>query len=117
MTLVGWRSDARIAKIRSDDTICDFAQSFDCRVIDPWIVRAVFEEFSDRYPIRSDDSFENDLDIDDEDLDDSIAAIAKRVGRSLDEIEANPMNGKIETVHDLVTFLQHQPESAIRKAQ
>src|SRR4051812_38140996 len=35
---------ARLAADRQGESICTFARSFDCRAIDTWIIRAVFEE-------------------------------------------------------------------------
>ncbi len=111
LCLLGRDDSSPAVKARMSETICDFARSFDCRDIDTWIIRAVFEEFSDRHPIRSTDSFEDDLCIYDEDLEDSIVSIANRIGRSLDDVEGNPFYGRIHTVYDLVMFFQEQPLS------
>ena len=105
-----WRQDNRIAESRARDSICDFARSFDYRRIDTWIIRAVYEEFSDSYPIRSKDSFKHDLQIDPEDFENYVTAIAKRVRRNLDKVEGNPLYGKLNTVRDLVVFLNLQPK-------
>ncbi|TQV78001.1 hypothetical protein FKG95_20495 [Denitrobaculum tricleocarpae] len=108
---MGWRNDKREAERRRGESICSFARSFDCRVIDSWIVRAVYEEFSDSFPVRAEDSFRDDLRTDEEDLEDSIEAIAQRIGRSLDNTEANLLWGRLEnaTACDLVLFLNAQP--------
>lgn len=109
--VVRWHADKREAKRRTGESICSFARSFDRRVIDPWIIRGVYEEFSDSYPIRADDSLAKDLGVVDEDLDDSIVVIAERIGRSLGDTASNPMFDKLSTVGDLVLFLQHQPRT------
>ena len=108
--LVRRRRDATIARTRDGESICHFARSFDFRKIDTWIIRAVYEAFSERYPIRAEDSLLEDLLMDDEDLEFDVAAVADRVGRSLDDAERNPFV-RLETVRDLVMFLQHQPNA------
>ena len=112
MSLIGWICDARIANARSNESICDFARTFDCRIIDTWIIRATFEELSHSYPVRPDDNLANDLGIVDQDLDYSLEAIAERAGRSIDETGPNSMYYKVVTVRDLVMFLQNQPKAA-----
>jgi len=117
--LLDWRRDARIAEARRDYSICDFARSFDYRVIDTWVIRATFEELSHSYPVRPEDNLADDLGVVEEDLDSCFEDIAKRIGRSIegDDIEANPLYDKeVETVRDLVMFLQHQPKVADHKA-
>ncbi len=109
-----WRGK-RIAEARRDYSICQFARSFDCRIIDTWIIRAAFEEFSYSYPVKPDDSIADDLGIVDEDLDDSLETIARRAGRCIDNTETNPMYDKVETVGDLIMFLQYQPRLAMRE--
>ena len=100
--------DRSIAKLRENETIGDFARSFDCREIDTWIIRGVFEEFSSSYPIRSTDRFEEDLRIDQGDLEYRIECIATRINRSLDNAENNPFYQKVLTIQDLVMFFQAQ---------
>lgn len=108
--LIDSRRTKREAESRRGESICGFARSFDRRVIDPWIIRGVYEEFSYLYPVRASDRFWDDLGVDEEDLDDSLLDIAERIGRSLDDAEANPMWAKVVTVGDLVLFLQGQPK-------
>jgi hypothetical protein len=36
--------------------------------------------------------------------------IAYRARRCLDHSDQNPLNGKVETVADIVTFFEHQPK-------
>jgi len=111
MSGLQWSRAAIIAKNREGESICTFARSFDRTATDPWIVRAVYEEFSGycQYPIRRTDRFSKGLCIDDEELDDCIESVAHRAQRCLKNTENNPMYGKIEKVGDLVEFLQDQP--------
>ena len=106
----------KIAKQRQEDSICTFAKSFDCHAIDTRIIRATHEELQHYYssetpgfPIRATDSFEKDLQLDDGDLDDIATEIARRTQRSIDDTEQNPLYGKVNTVGDLVLYLNHQP--------
>lgn len=108
-TLIGWWRDRRITRARAGESICSFAHAFDCRSIDTWIIRAVYEEFSGQYPVRACDDLEHDLCIAGDDLDDIGVRLAQRTGRSLERSEDNPMFGKVRTLRDLVTFLDHQP--------
>ncbi len=105
----------RLAASRQEESICQFARSFD-RHTDTWLIRAVYEELS-RYlsvdgrpiPVRRQDRCKKDLGIDPEDLDDIGSDAAFRAGRSMDDCDKNPMYGKVQTVGDLVTFLAYQP--------
>jgi hypothetical protein len=106
---IGSRQDRRIAEDREGESICEFARGFDCRTIDTWIIRAVYEEFAGTFPLRPSDRFVEDLRTDSDDLDFGAIHIARRTGRSLDGYERNPMFGKIDTLRDLVMFFQHQP--------
>ena len=54
-------------------------------------------------------SCEKDLDIDPEDLADVARDAAFRALRSMDDCDKNPLYGKVQTVGDLVTFLEYQP--------
>ena len=103
------RRNRRIAAEREGESICDFARGFDCRAIDTWIIRAVYEQFSGAFPLRPGDRFKEDLRADGEYLYFGAIDIAQRTGRSLDGYERNPMFGKIETLRDLVMFIHHQP--------
>jgi hypothetical protein len=108
-SLIGSRHDRRIAEARKGESICQFARGFDRRRIDTWIIRAVYEEFSGAFPLRSSDRFNEDLRIDGEDLEDGAIRIAQRTGRALDGYERNPMFGKVKTLRDMVMFFHHQP--------
>jgi len=106
-----------LARDREGESICEFARSFDHHAVDPWIIRAVYEELqnylkSDQavFPIRSTDRLVEDLSVDLEDLNLDVApTIAQRVGRSVIDTKANPLFGKVHTVGDLVIFFNHQP--------
>ena len=114
------RSDKRrVAEFlanRADESICNFARSFDTTVVDTWIVRAVYEEIQSllgdswsQVAIRADDHLMDDLELDDEDIDLSLLdAIAQRTGRSLEEYEQNSYYGKVFTTRDLVMFFNEQ---------
>lgn len=108
----------RMKSIRMKQSICDFARSFDCRQIDTWIIRAVFEELQ-RYvsisdniviPIKAEDRIVEDLKVDEEDLEyDILEVISQRTGRTLLNTKENPYYSKINTVSDLVYFFNNQP--------
>jgi hypothetical protein len=104
-----------LATSRTGESICEFARSFDCRVVDTWVIRAVYEELQSEVqlawlPIRANDVLVKDLHIDPDDLDMSLApAIAARTGRSLESAETNPYSGKVLTASDLVLFFNGQP--------
>lgn len=107
---------ARLAADREGESICSFARSFDCRAVDTWIIRAVFEGLQPycrfgrgTLPLRPTDDLEIDLRIAPEDLDDLAEDIAYRTGRSLEGGDKNPLCGNVKTVSDLVMFFTHQP--------
>jgi len=110
------RKAKQIFEHRIGDDIGTFAKSFDCRVVDTWIVRAVYEEFSYvQFPLRSTDRFHEDLEIDDEDLYYCAEDIAERAGIDIENTENNPYFDKVQTLGDLVMFLHHQPKLGWRK--
>jgi hypothetical protein len=107
---------ARLAADRQGESICSFARSFDCRAVDTWVIRAVFEELQpycrfggNTLPLRPTDNLGGDLLIDSEDLDVLAEDIAYRAGRSLEDCVKNPLYGNVETVSDLVMFFVNQP--------
>ena len=115
---------AALASSRSEGGLCEFARSFDCRVVDTWIVRAVFEELQEElgesrvFPLQATDRFVDDLHIDFEDLDLAhVPAIAARTGRSLDKCKANTYWGKVKSVDDLVQFFNSQPMQASKSVE
>jgi hypothetical protein len=107
-----------LAAERDGESICEFARDFDTRVVDTWIVRAVYEQVQGQlkhvhpaFPVRASDRLKEDLHLDDDDLDMDIAMqVEQRTGRSLDETKSNPLFGKVKTVHDLVLFFHAQPK-------
>ena len=106
---------ARMAQSRAGESICQFARSIDCRRVDTWVVRAVYEELQRSLslamavPLRMTDHLQHDLRLDADDLDDLVVDMAQRARRSLADTSANPLFGKVTTVGDLVEFLQAQP--------
>jgi hypothetical protein len=109
----------RLAAERPGETVCEFARSFDVRSTDTWIIRAVYEELQEylkssapSFPIRADDSLKIDLKIDGDDLEEDIVPrIGERTGRSLSDPSLNPFYRDLDTVRDLVRFLNAQPPS------
>ena len=81
------------------------------------MIRAVFEALQSEtevngksVPIRVDDSLADDLQIDEDDLDVSVVeVIAQRCGRSLAQLDENPLVGNVNTAGDLVMFFNLQP--------
>lgn len=106
---------ARMAQSRAGESICQFSRSIDCRRVDTWVVRAVYEELQRSLsvavavPLRVTDHLQRDLRLDADDLDDLVVDMAQRSRRSLVDTSANPLFGKVTTVGDLVEFLQVQP--------
>ncbi len=106
----------RIADKRYDENICTFAREFDRHLVDPWIIRAVYEGLQDYYsnvpkfPFRATDDLLSDLVMDEEDLDDLAEEIAIRIGRSMAAKSRNPLYGRVRTVRDLVMFYVSQPK-------
>jgi hypothetical protein len=112
---------ARLIESRRGGSICEFARSFDVRAVDPWIIRATFEQIrnylsaKDSVAIRATDNLTGDLLIDPEDLDFDVAVeIAQRTGRSLENTERNPYFGRVTLVSDLVHFFNEQPKHVNR---
>ena len=109
----------RLAQPRAGESICSYARALPIRELDPWVVRAVFEELQPYvadhgipFPIRPADRLAEELGVDAEELNETVAPqIAQRIGRSLDGAEHNPYYGKVMTVEDLVRFFCAQPES------
>jgi hypothetical protein len=104
----------RMALERTGESICEFARHFRSADFDPILIRAVYEttqEFHGRpdLPIRPSDSFTSDYGILDEDLDDLGDDIARLAHRSMEQTDQNPLYGQLQTVADLVHFMQFQP--------
>ncbi|WP_196139626.1 hypothetical protein [Aliikangiella sp. G2MR2-5] len=96
-------------------SICDFSREFDPKVVDTWIIRAVYEQLQvalptkQKVPIRASDSLFDTLKLDEDDIElDLVEEVAQRTGRSLSEYKNNPYYGKVTTVQNLVLFFNHQ---------
>lgn len=105
-----------MGSLRDGESICNFARSFDTRHTDTWIIRAAHQEiqqllksYMPDFPVRATDSLLDDLHIDSDDIEDLLVDIAARSGHSLDETQSNPLYGKLNTVSDLVLFINAQP--------
>ncbi|WP_413663169.1 hypothetical protein ACG1BZ_18920 [Microbulbifer sp. CNSA002] len=105
----------RLCNNRKGLSICEFAREFDRKIVDTWIIRAVYEQLQaalptkQLVPIQASDDFFKTLKLDEDDLDlDLIEEIAQRTGRTLEDYQSNPYLGKVTTVRNLVLFFNHQ---------
>lgn len=108
-----------LRKERNGLSICEFAREFDPKVVDTWIIRAVYEQLQaalptkENVPIKASDGLFNTLMLDEDDLDlDLVEEIAQRTSRSLEGYESNPYYGKVTTARNLVLFFNHQPRAS-----
>jgi hypothetical protein len=107
-------SDRKFQKImaaRVGENICTFRRAFNLRQVDPWIIRAVYEEVRNLigyHSIRASDRLLEDLRIDPEDADDLAGVVAVRAGYDFTDISTNPLLGKVFTVGELVMFFTSQ---------
>lgn len=105
----------RMTRERAGESICQFARFFRKGEVDPVIVRAVYESVQDwlphpALPIRPSDDFAKTYGIHDAlDVEDLASEVAELTCRSLQKAEQNPFYGRVNTVADLVYFIQHQP--------
>jgi hypothetical protein len=107
----------RLAAHRSGDSICEFRAALDSHAVDPWVIRAVYEQvqenlrpFSPAFPLHADDRLEEDLLIDGDDLSFDIAAeISQRTGRSLTHPIARQWSTPVLTARDLVYYFNRIP--------
>ena len=104
----------RIAADRVGDNICTFARAFDRRTVDPWTIRAAYDELQGYFgrigrpfPIRASDRFKDDLKMDGDDLCDLLFAIAERSRHDITFLDANP---QIHTIGELVTCISNLPK-------
>lgn len=116
--LLEMRRLRRLAAERAGEGLCTFARSFSRPGLDPWVVRATYEELTPWVavgetwvPLRASDRLDKDLRIDWEDVEDIVKDIALRSGRSLQNPERNPLYGRVRTVGELVQFIVLQPPS------
>ncbi|AWF82523.1 hypothetical protein BTJ40_17865 [Microbulbifer sp. A4B17] len=105
----------RLCNSRKGLSICEFAQEFDRKIVDTWIIRAVYEQLQaalptkQLVPIQASDELFNTLKLDEDDLDlDLIEEIAQRTGRTLEDYQSNPYYGKVTTARNLVLFFNYQ---------
>lgn len=106
-----------LAEERQGESICEFARQFNTRDVDPWVIRAVYEQLQDylspmhvSFPLRAEDRLMGGLICDPDDLDmDLVVQVSKRTGRSLENPKNNPFYERVHTVRDLVYFFNAQP--------
>ena len=104
---------------RQHESICTFSRYFECRKVDTWVIRAVYEQLQNHldkkfcnFPIRPTDDVFTDLLIDDDDFQlDIVDEIAQRTGRTLDNAESNIYYEKANIVENLVYFFNEQPKT------
>ena len=100
-TLGAWGSyqRRRLAASRPDQSICSFARDFDRRSVDPWVVRAVWEQLQDHslltkrgpFPVRAGDRLGKDYGLD------ADATASTTFGRSWRGARAGPLTLPSET--------------------
>lgn len=103
---------------RGNANICEYARSFDYRVVDTKIMREVWNEiqqtlgnpYEKPFPIKADDLLEGTYNIDPDDLDEIYWKVADRLGIDTRNPEENPLFNKVTSVRNLVMFLHHQPK-------
>jgi len=108
-----------LSKDRTGLSICEFARAFDPKIVDTWIIRAVYEQLQaalptkQLVPIKASDTLVETLLLDEDDLElDLVEEIAQRTGRSLEGYENNPYYGKVTTAQNLVLFFNNQARAA-----
>lgn len=107
----------KLCEERSGLSICEFAREFDPKVVDTWIIRAVYEQLQaalptkKNVPIKAFDGLFDVLMLDEDDLD-LVEEIAQRTSRSLEDYESNPYYGKVTTARNLVLFFNHQARAS-----
>lgn len=118
VAIEGRKQDKRLeqwVQARAGESICQFARSFDCRKVDTWVVRSVYEELQRYYsakfalPLRTTDRLEEDLRLDFDDMDQVLMDMAQRARLDLSGAHINSFYDKVSTVGDLVHFLNAQP--------
>jgi hypothetical protein len=103
----------KLAAARPGESICQFARAFDLQRYDAVLIRAVYETIQEQVgrplvPIRADDRLFKDLALDDDDLIEILAEASWLTGRSLENIELNPLAERVLRVRHLVEFLHRQ---------
>ncbi len=109
-----------IAAHRLGDSICTFARAFDKRTVDPWTMRAAYDQIQEYFghigrpfPIRASDRFKEDLKMGEDDLFDLLVAIAERSRHDITFLDTKP---PIDTIGDLVTTISNLPKRAEQSA-
>lgn len=105
----------KLAVEREGESICHFARSFNTRLVDPGVIRVVYdvlqqelESVHPAFPVRASDTLQK-LMFDPDDLDMGVAPeVARRAQRSLENTQANLYFGKVDSVFDLVMFFNAQ---------
>ncbi|TAJ74905.1 MAG: hypothetical protein EPO42_14500 [Gallionellaceae bacterium] len=101
---------------RTAESFYTFTRSFAAHNVEPWVIRAVYEQVQDYlslahpdFPLRAEDRFREDLQI--KNLTDLVDETARRAGRALSDF--NP--DSLKTVGDLVLLFdqQAQPINAV----
>jgi len=114
ISAIGDKKYERLKEFRKDWDIGNFAKEFDLKVIDTWVIRAVYEAIYDEVdlPIKADDDIDKDLRINMGDLgfDEILINVSQRTGRVLTEesVEYDDIQN-IKTVRDLVYFFNQLP--------
>lgn len=107
-----------LAAERAGESICQFARSLPYRQLDTSVIRHVYTAVQAQVaipgchvPLRASDDCTDTLEIDPEDFEYLVAALAERCGRSLNGYKQNPFYGRVQTVGGLIQFLCAQPKS------
>ncbi len=109
----------KMAIERGKPDICTYARSFDYRNVDTKIMREVYnlvQEWAGKFdeipfPVQADDSFDEIYKMDPDDLDEIYFEVTEKLGISKENAEANPYYDRVETVKDLVLFLNEQSKN------
>ncbi len=109
----------KIAIERGNPDICSYARSFDYRNVDTKIMREVYnlvQEWAGKFdgipfPVQADDSFDGIYKMDPDDIDEIYFSVTKELGISKENAEANPYYDRVETVKDMVHFLNEQSKN------
>jgi hypothetical protein len=113
---------ARLAAQRSGEDIGSFARATDFRKMNTWVIRAVYEGVqgyvAPGFPLRPEDRFEEDLNMDPDDVElDLLALIPERLGFKLQDTKDNPYYGDVRTVEDLIRFMDFEKWKAEKRGR
>jgi len=98
-----------------------FAKQFENYNVDKEIIKEVYSSVQRLmgsyngfpFPIEANDSLKNFYKIDPLDIDDIYFEIAKKLKINTDSPELNPLYNKVDTVKDLILFLNYQKNHAL----